>query len=84
MVLAFDFEIFVRDDGHNHRGGNEDPVEENGEAIRHQRAVKGRVIRNAVCQQMRLLLPQAEAGKSFAEDQEIQQVLALPGIGENR
>ena len=37
----------------------------------------------AVGRQVRLLVPQAEPGKPFAEDQEKQQILALPRIGEN-
>jgi hypothetical protein len=33
---------------------------------------------------MGLLVPQAEPGKAFTQDQEEQQVLALPGIGGKR
>jgi hypothetical protein len=40
VVLAFNLEILIRDNRDNQCRGDEDPIEEDGEAIHHQRAVE--------------------------------------------
>ena len=82
MMLPFDVQVLVRHDRNDERREQEDPIEEQREAVHDERALETGHIDGAAGSEEHLLPPQREARQEFAGDHEDQQqILALLRIG---
>jgi hypothetical protein len=83
VVLARDFQVLVRHQGHDEGGRHENPIEEDAEAVHRHRALETGELRQAVGRQIGVLAVQPEAGEGFRQRHENHQPLALARVGKN-
>src|SRR6185503_9701964 len=83
VVLARDLEILVGDQRYDYRRYQKDPVKEDARAIDGHGPVEPGIER-AIDRKVHLLLDQSIAGEGLRDQHEVEQKLALPGIGEEQ